>query len=404
MTPLPLCRWMKEPTGPGRARCDSTKIISGAAGVPVADCKPGLFCFNHEPVAEPPRSKPRGPCRHLGAATGEQVKCDTCQGDKYKPTFKCAVHGTTAKDTTITGRATCLFCREYEGPLIQLAAPLPADAPLTILTIDPAKLLPGRCFNCSLIIHKGRRLLAYRKEWASARIVIAELGDDWQPIANHRIYWGDRHHGHEDPRLFTYRGDLYLSYTGYNGSTTSVGYVRLRDDLTATAAWMPDLHGRKHWEKNWQFFEHDDGLYAAYYPSPHTILRIQGVHAERAYESVWRPDWQWGEMRGGASPVRVGDEFYHFFHARMPAHNGQYSLGLYTFEARPPFRPLRMIPRPLILARPEERPEPGIATVVFPGSATLLNGQWIVGAGWMDSACRLYFFDAAEVERELRPV
>jgi predicted GH43/DUF377 family glycosyl hydrolase len=198
---------------------------------------------------------------------------------------------------------------------------------------------------------------------------------------------------------------LHVSYTSYTGRITSVGYVRLRDDFTVEAAFMPVLRGRREWEKNWVCFEHDDDLYAVYWSAPHTIIRINENRAERAYESAWSPPWTWGEMRGGCSPVRVGDEFYHFFHARMPQHGGTYSLGLYTFEAKPPFRPLRMIARPLVLVQPEiDRPAPGVAAVVFPGGSVLDGSTWRIAAGWLDAACRLYEFNAAELERELRPV
>lgn len=327
------------------------------------------------------------------------VECRACGGDLLKPLFSCAVHAVTL-NLRVANRRTppfdhypsCLTCRQYE--------PHP-DPPHIV--IDPAKLWAGRCFNCGLIVHQGRRLLVYRKEWSNARCIIAELGDDWQPVANTPIVFRGQA-GQEDPRLFHYRGRLHMSYTAYDGSITSVGYVRLRDDLSVEASYLPTLTPRNEWEKNWTFFEHDDGLYAVYWAAPHVVIRVNEARAERAYESAWVPPWTWGEMRGGCSPVRVGDEFYHFFHARLPADSGTYSVGLYTFEAQPPFRPLRMIRRPLALARREQRPEPDIATVVFPGGAVLDGAMWRIAAGWMDSQCRIYSWPAEQIEAELRPV
>src|SRR5256885_12693044 len=50
-------------------------------------------------------------------------------------------------------------------------------------------------------------------------------------------------------------------------------------------------------------------------------------------------------MRGGAAPVRVGDEWWCFFHDRVESGGHRiYRAGLYTFAAAPPFRVLRLIP------------------------------------------------------------
>ena len=76
-------------------------------------------------------------------------------------------------------------------------------------------------------------------------------------------------------------------------------------------------------------------------------------------------------------------------------------MGLYTFEARPPFRPKRISPRPIMWPHDSDRPGRLRVSVCFPCGAILREGKWIVSYGYMDHECRLAFFDFSKIEQTL---
>ncbi len=112
--------------------------------------------------------------------------------------------------------------------------------------------------------------------------------------------------------------------------------------------------------------------------------------------------------------MRVGNEFYHWFHGlrrtkRAGTPHGdwyEYSVGLYTFDARPPFKVRRMTPRPVWLGDPAKlslnaTPD---KSVIYPGSCLFDGTKWLVAAGHQDAECVVGSFDAADIERQLVPV
>jgi predicted GH43/DUF377 family glycosyl hydrolase len=212
--------------------------------------------------------------------------------------------------------------------------------------------------------------------------------------------------GREDPRLFWHGGELYVNFVGYNGRrsewTTTILYAKINADLTPGPVHYPFLYSRWTWEKNWSFFSHGGELYAIYRVVPHTILRIKGDGAETVQEVAWQPGWDGAEMRGSAQPVLVGDEFWHFFHDRIvgPGRKLQYRTGLYTFEAKPPFRPRRIIREPLLEADPKTNLD-NYAHVIFTGGAVRAGDDWVLASGEHDRHILLHKFRHADLEARL---
>jgi hypothetical protein len=103
----------------------------------------------------------------------------------------------------------------------------------------------------------------------------------------------------------------------------------------------------------------------------------------------------------------VGDEFYSWFHG-FGTKNGviYYTVGLYTFEAKPPFRPLRLIKTPLVVGGYSnwEAKARAAKHIIYPCGAALKNGRWHISAGEHDNKCVVMAFDAAAVESLLDPV
>lgn len=385
----------------------------------------------------------RARCGHLGSETGETRACVTC-GERGKPVaiHNCAVHGTCTTERQTSGLQTCRTCESWipavsimESVEIRRAAALQRHAkeraakhveppPSFVKRIDHIShwnAWPGKRFNSSMIRWGEGYLFAYRHGWRGSEIFLGlldanfnPLGEPWRLDLHHRV---EANFGREDVRLFWYRRRLHVSYIGVKGASrlvrTSQLYARLTDDLRVDRVFYPHYEGRQAWEKNWAFFEADGDLYAVYSFSPHKILRVIDDTAELAFEAPtvaqWDPET---EIRGGASPVRIGDEFWHFAHSRWEKPAKRYMTLLYTFETESPFRVRRIIPAPILVADPRTNvgEDPNYCPVVFPCGAEPIYrddgtvSHWLVTHGIHDRYTEIHRWDHADLESRLIPV
>ena len=101
-------------------------------------------------------------------------------------------------------------------------------------------------------------------------------------------------------------------------------------------------------------------------------------------------DWIFGEPRGGTPPVLIGSEYWSFFHSSLPwAGKGKlrhYHMGVYAFEAKPPFRITRMTSRPILSGSHRDVLAEKKPLVVFPCGAIIKDGEWTVSLGVNDLA------------------
>ena len=265
-------------------------------------------------------------------------------------------------------------------------------------------------YQGSIIEYRGQLLLATRRdEPGGAEIHISELTTDLQVRATWQVHCAHplAEFGQQDPRLFLYRGQLHVSFHGLARDSSgavrvTVLLARLSEDARhAEDIWPPYYDQSRNWEKNWAFFEPADGnLCCVYSIEPHVVLRVEGEHAYEVGRTEAGLCWEDASLRGGAPPVRVGDEYYHWFHGFYTTPFVRYALGVYTFSAQAPFRVTRFARRPLLepTVRPSEKP------VVFPCGAILRDGRWLVSHGHNDRACMITRFDFETVERALEPV
>jgi predicted GH43/DUF377 family glycosyl hydrolase len=287
------------------------------------------------------------------------------------------------------------------------------EPPTRLIRFDEKSLFPhlgGKRFNPSLIEHGDGYLFAYRNGWANCEIWLCRLDKRFLPIGEP---WKlDLSHpaalfGQEDPRFFWFRDRLHLSFVGTmesNGRVriTNQLYARLTDDLRVAEVFHPSVPGRSDWEKNHVYFQYMNALYAIYDVAPnHRLLRIDGDVATWA-ESTPNPlPWSGGPRRGGATPVLRDDEYYHWFHSRSYYGKTElYEIGVMTFEAKPPFRPLRGTREPVMVAKPGPKGKP---QSIFPCGAVLNGGRWLISMGLYDSYIEIHAFDAAEIESRLLP-
>lgn len=297
----------------------------------------------------------------------------------------------------------CATCSRWRGdpawPILMDQRHLPAGG-----------LSDSRRFNSSIIEHGDGYALAYRAGWSGSEIHVVRLDAEFRPVGE-AVHLplrtrAESRSGAEDPRLFRYRGQLHVAFIGVvttDGQThTNMMYARLDDSFRVERVFAPVYCGRNWWEKNWSFFEHDGELFAVYSISPHKILRIDGERATLAHNVPSLARWEGAEPRGGASPVRVGDEFWHFFHDRSA---GVYRIGLYTFDAAPPFAPRRFVAEPILAADQATKPAGWHVAVEYPcGAVPQPDGTWVVSTGVHDQWTALHRFDDADLQRRLRSV
>jgi len=192
----------------------------------------------------------------------------------------------------------------------------------------------------------------------------------------------------EDPRLFVYNDELYLSYTdGWNMAQAKINSDTLKVEESYYYSPQPTKQ-----EKNWTFFEADGKLYSVYDLNNHTIFEMNGKSWTKVATTEFSHGWKWGTLRGGSTPIRIGDKFLSFFHSAKDIVGGkQYFMGAYTFEATFPFRPISISKEPIIAG---EWMDDGIKRlsnkiyVVFPNGAIRKEDSWMVSFGYNDWQCR----------------
>lgn len=262
-------------------------------------------------------------------------------------------------------------------------------------------------FNASIIEYKGQTLLASRLHQS---LFLSELNPaTLQPIWTRflPLYCSQSQNGAEDPRLFVHDGRLHVQFNGVKAEpklTISVLHARLTDDLRVEKIWEPVYKYRRPQEKNWAPFEVDDVLYSVYDAGPrYVVLKHYGETATLFVEHQWKPEHSWGVMRGGAAPMLVGDEFWCFAHGVRKTKNAidtDYTLGLYTFDAKPPFAPRRIVPTPLMFDLTEKRPRTE-NPAIYPCGAIRRDASWFISYGLHNSHVEIVEYRHDDLERLL---
>jgi FkbM family methyltransferase len=369
----------------------------------------------------PPPTRRELPCVHEGPVV------TSCPFGNEALHVRHCMHPKADWDTCSRGHAadanrSCLDCPAgfYTAPRPPVIAesPQPAGWPVRFDERNCWPGAPGLRFNSSILPHDSGYLFAYRNGWRGSEIFVGRLDGGFRPVGSPvrlALYHPDANYGREDVRLFIHGGRPHVSYIGVVGGRRIRHTNQLFARLTADGMSVEDVfspvdypQGRakqepRPWEKNWGFFDHDGDLYAVYTIAPHRVLRVRSNEAELAYSTPTPFTWHGGELRGGAAPVRVEGEYWSFFHDRVTGVDGklQYRTGLYTFDARPPFRPLRYILEPILVADPATRPSDQYASVVFAGGAVRVGDDWIVAHGVHDRWSELHRFAHADLESRL---
>lgn len=276
-------------------------------------------------------------------------------------------------------------------------------------------------FNCGLVERPDGTWLVARRSQAHPKIkigmndIVCFLLEDKVPVRYVKAdiqstFPGQEHF--EDPRAIYHNGVTYISCCNFiikgNGWTGAHQVVAAMDNEWKTIKRFDpvfggngsDLGQQTGIEKNWNWVFYDGAPYLIYSTCPeHHVARfncsfqIEEGFVANQYVTPWPEGiWKYGQARGGTPPVRVGNEYWSFFHSstvwRDTAPVRQYHMGAYAFEAEPPFRITKITPEPLLSGSPYDRWGEGKPLVVFPNGSLLRDRTWFVtlGVNDLDSA------------------
>lgn len=221
-----------------------------------------------------------------------------------------------------------------------------------------------------------------------------------------------------DPRLVVLEGRWFVQWnTGWHDPINRQ-FLQEIDPASLSPIGSPRelvFGGRRPLEKNWMLFGADP-CFAVYSVRPHRILRfqLQGSGPIECAEA-FRTDWddapyasRYGELRGGAPPVRVGDSWFSWCHSVFGAPgNYRYVAALYAFGAEPPFAPVAIPHRPSRWNLPDAarrrhpKLNPAVGEVVYPSGSACQAGRWVVSFGIDDENCAIAAVPHAEATQEL---
>jgi FkbM family methyltransferase len=347
-------------------------------------------------------------CTHRGQVVDQRTQkvesknCNTCASRGTAiPVYTCALHGRCTLQPWQFGQveAACSTCSDRK----ELRPTVTGRR-----RIEPSQLLPSEYqFNNSIIRYKGKLLMAYRVHWDNARIAVAELDDNYQVKQNSWLVF-KLGMAQEDPRLFVFRDELYCSFSAVYQTRdrfwTDVCYGKVEQGSGgywyAGDEYAPQYKGRNLWEKNWGFFEYENELHCVYSIKPHKVLKVTEDRCETVAETTCEFPNKPGLLHGGAPPMFHRGEYYSFYHRRMGASKDKfYTLDVYTFEAKPPFRPSRHVELDLLRPDVKDRPAAHVPHAMFPGGAFIDRHDWVISFGYYDKWSEVVHLGINDLER-----
>lgn len=230
----------------------------------------------------------------------------------------------------------------------------------------------------------------------------------------------------EDARIFSFLGRTFLIYNDnidmdnpsiYDRRDMFISELFISENGFSLSAPIKliceEKYGMQYWQKNWSAFEWQNKLMISYSLNPHEVLytNLFNGNCYLCYSTWADIDWNWGTLRGSASPVIVDGEYLSFFHSgkvvTSPASWGyelwHYFMGAYTFSLQPPFEITKISPKPIFTE--------GFYTqsycpkrVIFPGGFVIDGNLLYLAYGKDDEEIWIATLDLKQLKNSLVPV
>jgi len=293
----------------------------------------------------------------------------------------------------------------------------PVSEQFKSITINSAALHPFG-YNPSLAMRDGQMVMAYRYHangMLNTKLALAELDSKFNVLVDKEISIPGTG-SQEDPRFFHWKGSLWLSWVESKHPEqhlSVVKYGRL-EGATIKEQWQVQYgqNTGSGMEKNWSFFESNQKLFCIHSGSPkQTVLQVEDDKVIAVHES--EPiHWPYGSPRGGAQPLawELGS-LVRFFHSSLDnepfPYVRRYYVGAMLMESDPPFKPLSITRKPLIIGSEAD----GIVDagkcvqykkqVVFPCGVVPVEEGYCLSVGVNDSACAVLLITRNQVKEAL---
>lgn len=277
-------------------------------------------------------------------------------------------------------------------------------------------------FNPSLLDWLGRRYLVVRRRHISVHpgrndIAIWLMDGNLNLLKEEQIIFPIRHpnENFEDPRAINAAGSFWLSYATFRAPWTLhhvhqgaaiINLKRQAIEVYHVQYGGNGAHnlGNTENEKNWVWFLHDGAMHFVYSPTPHVVVKTNRATVVQDWQEK-SFNWRYGLPRGGTSPVLADGLYWSFFHSSLDINpdppRRRYYLGVYAFQAKPPFKPVLYTRKPLLTGSEADPREPSAPLCVFPCGAAKDNESWLVTFGVNDCACAWIRIPHQEILRKV---
>lgn len=317
---------------------------------------------------------------------------------------------------------------------------LPDDPSIIIKQINLEKF--PSAFNPSIIKFNKEILLTFRycpdgsRLWVSY-IGVVLLNNNLEPISEpqlleiDKILQGNCTAHHEDARLFSYNGQVYIVYGDFHFTSAHAcddaysSTMVIKEEMTIAKLHFENnrfkirdplrliKHPPQMREKNWTPFIWNGELLFSYYPVPHEILQPNLMTGNCSIISKMNADinWLWGEMRGGTPAAMFNGDYLSFFHSSVYMKSSisndrprmHYFMGAYTFSSQPPFEIKKISCIPLKASGIYTNSDKSIRGV-FPGGYIIMNQNFYLAYGKDDSEIWIAQIPQETISQSLVPV
>lgn len=163
---------------------------------------------------------------------------------------------------------------------------------------------------------------------------------------------------------------------------------------------------RKKYEKNWLPFLHEGRLHILYKADPWMVVGYGQTWSDVQKYQGEGVKWAYGDVRGGSSPVLVGDKYFTFPHSSLPwrGRYRRYYAGAMAFDAKPPFTPLLVTPEPILRGSQNDPWAQKKPLVAFPCGAIYRDGTWLVTLGVNDMKAAWVEIPHADILKRMVPI